>query len=754
VRKRLGIPAPPDRQNAALMQAMRHGASAFGSECRDAWIVACRRLAGAGYGGAVAENYACLSPEFAALASPGVAIELAGIVSGAAIRAGRRAAEQLPRAAIEVAEKLGAGKCGRWLRLVEWMLGAAPESLATLLEQMPGLLGQTDIEGLEAWVRIGVRVADGDPERRLRFFRLEDADSRRWLQRQSGQVGFLDMEARLKPFLVALWGDAPPLRETPPNAPPQARRRPGFDGSVVRLPTNFQGFSPSDSEKLYRAAVAHIGAHLRFSRDRFPLGSLKPAQVALVSLIEDARVEHLAMRELPGLARLFLPFHSATPTDIATAPSLFARLARALADPAYDDPNPWVRKGRDAFMAAEAELDDQQVSRRIGNLLGNDLGQMRVQFDPKNYVVQPPYRDDNMGLWDFGEDASAQMADAEEVLSSASFRVEENDGRAPDRVEQEWEPESPAGRAHLTVQESEGVLVARYPEFDYVTGRDQADWTSVKEYPPKQGQAQLVARLREERAGFADRLTALIRSARVSRAERLRRQPEGEFLDLDACIEAFISRRIGENPSPRIHGRYERRSRDLSTLLLLDISQSTAAGVRNGRQTVLDVERQAAALLSQAMAELGDPFAVAAFCSDRREDVRYLRLKDFGQPFDALAEARLAGLESGLSTRLGAAIRHAGRDLALQKTYRRLLLVVTDGEPSDIDVEDRKYLVEDARKAVQRLNQMAVDTFCVGLDSDAESSLGRIFGEHNSITISAVDRLTQLLPRLYLRMSR
>ncbi len=69
-----------------------------------------------------------------------------------------------------------------------------------------------------------------------------------------------------------------------------------------------------------------------------------------------------------------------------------------------------------------------------------------------------------------------------------------------------------------------------------------------------------------------------------------------------------------------------------------------------------------------------------------------------------------------------------------------------------IDVEDRKYLVEDARKAVHRLSQMAIDTFCVGLDSDAESSLGRIFGEHNNITISAVERLTQLLPRLYVRM--
>ncbi len=225
-------------------------------------------------------------------------------------------------------------------------------------------------------------------------------------------------------------------------------------------------------------------------------------------------------------------------------------------------------------------------------------------------------------------------------------------------------------------------------------------------------------------------------------------------LDIDACIDAAIARRIGETPSPRIHGRYERRSRDLSVLLLLDVSQSTSDRVANGRQTVLDVELQAAALLSQAMSGLDDPFAIAAFCSDRREDVRYTRIKDFSQPYDGLVEARLAGLQGSFSTRLGAAIRHAGADLATQRSYRRLLLVVSDGEPSDIDVEDRRYLVEDARKAVQGLSRLGVNTFCVGLDSNAESYLGRIFGQKNAFSIATIDRLTDLLPKLYLALGR
>lgn len=744
-------PAPARRDTSHEEALNLQVRDAFPGDFHPAWIRACRRLSGAGYGEAVSSAYMRYSPEISRLVSPPVAIDLADLVSRLAIRSGRTAACLLPEQAIAVIRSVGKDQFPRWLRLIEYISTSAAESVPLLLGQMPWFLGQADLDGLESWVRIGIRTAEGDPQRRLRFFRLEDAAALRWLQRTSGQIGFADMEPRLKPFLTALWGDTPPLRETPANAPEQARRRAGFDGNVVRLPSSFPGFQPADSERLYRAAVAHLAAHLRFTRERFPVGGLRPAQIALVSLIEDARVEQLALQELPGLARLFLPFHTAT--TAATAPALFARLARVLADHSFEDPNPWVAKGRDAFFASRDDWHDQQLSRRIGNLLGNDLGQMRVQFDAKNYVVQPPYRDDNLGLWDFGNN-DQPAEEAEQVLSAARLRQEDNDER-PDRAEPESNPDGDSGRFEVEDLPFDGVLVARYPEFDYVTGRDQPDWTSVKEYQANAGApAERILRLREQRADLANRLTALIRSARVSRAERLRRQSEGEFLDIDACIDAAIARRIGESPSPRIHGRYERRSRDLSVLLLLDISQSTSERVRDGKQTVLEVECQAAALLSQAMSGLGDPFAIAAFCSDRREDVRYIRIKNFSQPYDGLVEARLASLQSGFSTRLGAAIRHAGADLAGQRSYRRLLLVVTDGEPSDIDADDRRYLVEDARKAVQGLSRSGMNTFCVGLDSSAEASIERIFGQKNAICIATVERLTESLPKLYLTLGR
>jgi nitric oxide reductase activation protein len=153
------------------------------------------------------------------------------------------------------------------------------------------------------------------------------------------------------------------------------------------------------------------------------------------------------------------------------------------------------------------------------------------------------------------------------------------------------------------------------------------------------------------------------------------------------------------------------------------------------------------------MSEIGDPFAIHAFCSNGREEVRYLRVKDFHEPYDAAAKSRLAGLKGSLSTRIGAALRHAGAELERKLTHRRLLLVITDGEPSDIDIGDRRYLAEDARKAVATLAHKGIDVFCVGLDAGGDSYLPRIFGQRNILVIDRLERLLEKLPMLYFRMT-
>ena len=722
------------------------------------WLRACRKLDQAGYGPAVVNAYVRYSPEISNLVGAEPAIGMADIVSSVAIKAGRAAAEFLPAAAVVAANRLDQDEARfrSWLGLMERFTNLAPESTLTVLRKMDMLLSKLNVSRLEAWILAGIRSAGADAEKRLEYFNFSDPEADRWLERESGEIVFSDMARQLKTYMNALWRIRVPLREAPINAPDHARRRASFGQGLIRLPSTYPGFRGEQAKDLFRASLAHIGAHMMYSGKPFPVRNLKTIQVALVSLIEDARVEQLAMREFPGLRRLWLPFHIAQPMGMMTAPSLLARLSHALIDPDFKDVHGWVKKGRDMFFDRREDWDDPSMSRGLGDLLGNDIGQMRIQFNIRAYVVEPPYRDDNLGLWDFNEEQMPQAMEAELLFDAVRIEEQDDDDDTPpdrEREEHEQSDEEDANRVNLAITEEEGIPVARYPEYDYSIGRDRSDWTTIVEYTPPPGAAHVIDDILERHSHTVNRIKSLIDSARVGRPQRIKRQQEGDFLDIDASIEVMISRRMGENPDPRVYGRFERKHRDLSVNVLLDISESTNDKITASDETVLDVERQATALLAHAMAGLGDPFAIAAFCSNRRDDVRYYRIKDFDSPYDAISKSYLAGLQGGFSTRIGAAMRHAAEDLKRQQTHRRLLLVVTDGEPSDIDVTDKKYLVEDARHVIHELAMDGIDVFCVGLDSGGDSYLTRIFGRRNVVQIDKLERLPEKLPMIYLRLT-
>lgn len=721
------------------------------------WLRARRRLAQAGYGDAVVNSYTRYSCELVSQIDPQYVLQLADVVSTVAIKSGKAAAEELPATALKVATRLEGDewRFRSWLSLMERFVNLAPESMLVVLQQMDQLLSRLNVSRLESWLLAGVRAAGTDSERRYQFFNFANPEAARWLERESGSVIFTDVQRELKAYMNALWGIRMPLRETSMHAPDHVWRRATFGGGIIHMPPAFPGYRGDQATDLFHACVAHVGAHLRYSLKPFPVKQLKPMQVALISLIEDARVEYLAMREFPGLRRLWLPFHIALASGVMTAPSLFARLSRALIDPNYQDEDGWIRRGRE-LVDAQRHRWDQDSSREIGGLLGNNLGQMRVQFNAKTFVVEPAYRDDNRGLWDFGEQQSGMEMEAEMMFDSAQIKEQpEQDHTPPDDERQELEQSDDTEASPISVQvvEEEGIPVARYSEYDYITGRERQEWTTIVEFMPKPGPLHMVENTLEQYADVVQQIKQLISNARVSRPQRLRKQHDGDYLDIDACIEAEVSKRLGEQPDPRVYSRTERRHRDLSVMVLLDISESTNEKILESEARVIDVECQATALLAHAMAGLNDPFAIAAFCSNQREEVHYYRVKNFDTPYEDRSQSYLAGLTGGYSTRLGAAIRHAAEDLKTQLTHRRLILVLSDGEPSDIDVSDKNYLVEDARHAIHSLAQHGIDVFCVGLESGGENYLTRIFGRRNFVQINKLESLPERLPMLYFRLT-
>jgi len=188
-------------------------------------------------------------------------------------------------------------------------------------------------------------------------------------------------------------------------------------------------------------------------------------------------------------------------------------------------------------------------------------------------------------------------------------------------------------------------------------------------------------------------------------------------------------------------------------LILLDLSESTNDPAPTGEQSILGLTRDASALLSRVLSDIGDPFALDGFCSDGRGDVKYFPLKPFETRFDDSAKTRLAGMKGGFSTRMGAALRHAGAKLRRQPQKKKLILLVTDGEPADVDERDPNYLRRDAKKAVEELSQGGIHTFCLTLDPRADHYVQRIFGAKGYTIVDKVERLPERLPQLFAELT-
>lgn len=610
----------------------------------------------------------------------------------------------------------------------------APESLTLVTARLNRLLESLDASSFEIWLTAGLQAHGANTRKRRKYFALDDP-----LSSPSTFDEFSRLERRLTMGMAALWNRRPILRST-------KARRSSLVGGVVGLPGRFLGVSGNASDRLYAAAMAHAGAHLAFSDPPFPVGKLKPLQIVLVSLIEDARVEQLAMRQMPGLARLWRPYHVAQASAHSTTADLMARLSHALIDPSYRDDHGWIEKGRALFAAAMADWHDPAISRQIGGLLGNDIGQMRLQFNPRTHIVEPSYRDDNMSLWDFGDQQGVLGEEIE--IGAESVRLEQkesDDGKPNERIDEA----SPRARPRQ-VGEADAVLVARYPEWDHALGHLRPNWVTVRET-----EFDTMTRPLEPIPSGSDiiaqRMMAIARGAAIGRRIRERRQSEGEILDLDASVAAAVARRGGLPLEDRVFQREAPGPRDLALLLLLDMSQSTADKGRDGR-SLLAIEKDTASMLGAAFEAAGDALAIHAFNSNGREKVRYVQLKSFTDSMDAIVRRRLAAMTSEHSTRLGAALRHAGKYLQQQRAFRHVLVVLTDGEPSDIDVQDPTYLIEDARQATQTLRHTGTDVLAFGLGQGSFRALDRIVGGKCTFRVPHIETLPERMIQLYARL--
>ena len=281
-----------------------------------------------------------------------------------------------------------------------------------------------------------------------------------------------------------------------------------------------------------------------------------------------------------------------------------------------------------------------------------------------------------------------------------------------------------------------------YPEWDASRKRYRPDWCTVHEVEPK------VKASASQAIGTAIGLRRPL--ARLGMGlHRRHRQFQGDDIDIDAAVEARVEVIAGSVPDEAVYLDSLRRRRDLSVLLLLDVSGSTAEPGTVGR-TVHQQQRAAIADLIVALHDLGDRVALYAYYSQGRTNVNMVPVKRFDDHFDARVIGRLNSLEPGAYSRLGAAIRHGSAVLeARGGTSRRLLVVVSDGLAYDHGYE-RDYGAADARRALTEARRRGTGCVCltVGAGTDI-GSLKKVFGSTAHATIARPDQLAGIVGPLF-----
>ncbi len=232
------------------------------------------------------------------------------------------------------------------------------------------------------------------------------------------------------------------------------------------------------------------------------------------------------------------------------------------------------------------------------------------------------------------------------------------------------------------------------------------------------------------------------------------RQTEGSELDLENYINFLTDRKHGHvNSDTPVYRDVRNLSRNLSCLLLADLSLSTDAYINNDAR-VIDVIRDSLYLFAEALTATGDRFALHGFSSRNRNHIRFYNIKGFNDNYDNDIRGHIDAIRPGYYTRMGAAIRYATELLTKEASSQKLLLILTDGKPNDLDKYEGRYGIEDTRMAVLEAEKLGLRPFCVTIDEQAEDYLPYLFGSRSYVLIHNAEELPRKLPLLYLRLTK
>ena len=350
---------------------------------------------------------------------------------------------------------------------------------------------------------------------------------------------------------------------------------------------------------------------------------------------------------------------------------------------------------------------------------------IELQFDDK--AVQPP-------------------EDVQQLLAS----ILQDMGKIPDdylevaghgNYDEKNEPEQ-RNTAELATNKEEIYL---YDEWDHSRQKYRKEWCQLKELSIHPIHDDFVTKTLHKHRGLLKHLHRTFEALRED-DKRIKRQPYGDDIDLDAVIEAFSETKIGFEASQNLFIKSRKLDRNIAVMFMIDMSGSTAGWIN-------EMEREALVLLCESLEILGDRYAIFGFSGLTHKRCELYKIKEFDELYNEDIKARISGIQPKNYTRMGTAIRHLTKLLHQVEARTKLLITLSDGRPDDQDGYRGPYGIEDTRRALIEAKYLGIHPFCITIDAEAMDYLQHMYGAVNFTVIDQVDKLPYKVSDIYRRIT-
>lgn len=546
--------------------------------------------------------------------------------------------------------------------------------------------------------------------------------------------------------------------------------RASFDGATLRLPESLAAFPVPEANAALYLWLATAAVALK---DETPAETDDPLQADLAAINMAVRMTRTALANAPGFARLHADLCEATlffrrtphlpPVEAAVEARIRAALGEDVALPPLPSKAPrgyrpfrpvplWPdlrTLSRSETTAVEArategppEESEEKTARKARRRKADqaDRNDSFILHKFEAILSMTEFLNLNRRVEDDDEDTAKKAADDQDEIGLAQVskapatRLKLHLDLAPEDVDRE------AISGQFTYPEWDVRTASYLPSHARVL-HSRAEASELM--PTFRADPRAAARIRAVRRQFEALRPSLVSMPGF---------PDGDVLDTERAVRARVDFLASGEGTDRVWRQTRPERRDLAVSILLDVSRSTESAIpghgHEGR-SVIDIEREALAALAWGLDACGDGFAIHAFSSLKRNRVFVQEVKGFAEPMAEAVESRIAALKPGHYTRLGAAIRHCSHLLTKEARKRRLLLVITDGKPNDLDHYEGRHGIEDSRMAVLEARRAGHAVFGITVDRDGKSWFPRLFGQGAFALIPHPEKLTQALPQIY-----